>query len=143
MKLKKYGRHAVTDDGERCCSVRPCWYDDWVDCECLFREHAIIYRSETKAWPPTVGAKHVISRRLHAAVGSSIPPWCCRRALSRGGRPRRRSAASRHEVAPVLCVRILTPSSHYRRGLYPVRRALTPTTCVVAAVEAAVRSSVV
>jgi len=104
---------------ERCSGVRPCWFGERVDCECSSRELAIIYRSETKAWPPTVGAKRVIGRRPHTAVGP-VPPRC-RRTLSRLGRPRRRSAAaaaSRHEVAYVSCIHSCP------RDSCPARRAL-------------------
>jgi len=87
-KIKIINRTRRCDESCKC-GVRPCWCDEHVDCECLFREHAIIYRPATKAWAAGRGGetRHPPPSPARRS-GVRIPPTPCRWALSRRGRPR-------------------------------------------------------
>jgi len=115
------------------CDVRPCWCDERVDCECSFREHAIIYRPATKAWAADRGGetRHPPPSPARRS-GVRIPLNAVDEHFHEEHVPA--AAATRHEVASVSCVRIevLAPPSlprrhrrsRYRPDLYPVRPAL-------------------
>lgn len=126
----------IIDRTRRCdesckCGVRPCWCDERVDCECSFREHAIIYRPATKAWAADRGGetRHPPPSPARRS-GVRIPPTprIDESTFTKRTSPRRR-LVTRSRPSGACVVWVLAPppppsSSRYRPDSYPVRPAL-------------------